>query len=184
MTLTYAQRWPNGAITSKLRTIAVAAMVGFAAAFSLGVNAQAATEINVQEGYAVHGYDVVAYFTVGQPTPGSDQFTAVHDNVTYRFSSSKNRDTFTADPAAYAPQYGGYCAFGTSVGRKFDGDPHAWRIIDGKLYLNLNKKVQATWLKDVPGYIRGADNNWPIIVSLTDAVLETNPPAGLTQGAI
>jgi len=184
MTFTRTQQWPHTAITNKLRTIAVAAMLGLAAVFSLGTNAQAATEVNVQDGYAVHGYDVVAYFTVGQPTVGSDRFTADYKNATYRFASSENRDAFSANPAAYAPQFGGYCAFGTSVGRKFDGDPHAWRIIDGKLYLNLNKKVQATWLKNTAGYIRGANNNWPIIASLTDAELEANAPAGLTQGAI
>ncbi len=159
------------------------AAVAIVLATALG-GAQAAQEVNINDGYAVHGYDVVAYFTVGQPTVGNDRYTADYHGATYRFASAAHRDTFAADPAKYAPQYGGFCAFGTSVGRKFDGDPHAWRIVDGKLYLNLNKKVQARWLQDPEGYIRGADHNWPIIASLTDAQLVSNSPEGLSQGAI
>ena len=184
MTITRAQQWPQAPIANKIRTIAVAAMLGLVTVFSLAANAQAAQEVNIQDGYAIHGYDVVAYFTVGRATPGVDRFTAEYQNVTYRFASSDNRDAFAADPASFAPQYGGYCAFGTAFGRKFDGDPHAWRIIDGKLYLNLSKKVQVRWLTDTAGFIRGANHNWPIIASLTDVVLAANSPAGLTQGAI
>ena len=58
------------------------------------------------------------------------------------------------------PQYGGYCAYGVSVGAKFDGDPHLWKVVDGKLYLNLNEGVQKIWAKDVPGNIEKADRNW------------------------
>lgn len=145
--------------------------------------AAAETEVNIVDGYAVHGYDVVAYFTKGKPVEGNDQFTAQHEGATYRFANAENRDRFTADPAQYAPQYGGYCAFGTAMGRKFDGDPHAWAIVDDKLYLNLNKNVQARWKEDVPGFIRGAENNWPLIRSVADASLEASPPAGVTVGA-
>ena len=171
-------------IASKIRTIALAIMLGLGAALTVGSNAQAAEEVNINDGYAVHGYDVVAYFTVGQPTEGNDQFIAEYQGARYRFASAAHRDKFAADPATYAPQYGGYCAFGASVGRKFDGDPNVWRIVDGKLYLNLNKKIQARWLQDPEGYIRGANHNWPIIANLADAQLESNPPEGLTQGVI
>ncbi len=166
------------------RTIRTAVIgVGLALA-TLAGSATAETEVNINSGYAVHGYDVVAYFTKGQPTEGSDEFQATYDGATYRFASAEHRDAFAADPAKYAPQYGGYCAFGTAMGRKFDGDPHAWKVVDDKLYLNLNKNVQERWLTDVPGFIRGAENNWPIIRSIGDASLESSPPAGLTQGAI
>ncbi len=166
------------------RTIC-AAVIGVGLALgTLAGTAKAETEVNVTEGYAVHGYDVVAYFTKGEPTEGSDEFQATHEGVTYRFASAEHLDAFTADPAKYAPQYGGYCAFGTAMGRKFDGDPTAWRIVDDKLYLNLNKNIQERWLADVPGFVRGAENNWPIIRSVDDASLESSPPAGLTQGAI
>jgi len=143
----------------------------------------AATEVNIVDGFAVHGYDVVAYFKQGRPVPGVNGFTADYDGATYRFASAANRDAFAADPDRYAPQYGGYCAFGTAMGRKFDGDPTAWAIVDGKLYLNLNKDVQAKWKQNVPGYLRGAENNWPLIRSLADATLEASPPAGVTLGA-
>ena len=145
--------------------------------------ATAETEVNIVEGYAVHGYDVVAYFTQGKPVVGNDRYTAQYEGATYRFASAAHRDTFTADPAQYAPQYGGYCAFGTAMGRKFDGDPSAWAVVDGKLYLNLNKNIQARWKKDVPGFIRGAENNWPLIRSVADASLEASSPAGVTIGA-
>lgn len=163
------------------RTLLVAFGLGVAAL--IGQNAKAAEEVNIVGGYAVHGYDVVAYFTEGEPTPGKDEFTAEHEGATYRFASAENRDAFQADPAKYAPQYGGYCAFGTAQGRKFDGDPNAWKIVDGKLYLNLNKKVQDIWLKDVPGYVRGADHNWPLIRPIADSRLESSAPDGITLGA-
>lgn len=184
MANTILQQLHPSPIASKIRTIALAIMLGVGAALTAGSGVQAAEEVNINDGYAVHGYDVVAYFTVGQATEGNDQFIAEYQGAQYRFASAENRDRFNEDPAKYAPQYGGFCAFGTSVGRKFDGDPNAWRIVDGKLYLNLNKKVQARWLQDPEGYIRGADHNWPIIASLPDAQLASNPPEGLTQGAI
>lgn len=141
------------------------------------------TEVNIVEGYAVHGYDVVAYFKQGKPVAGDSRFTAQHEGVTYRFSSAEHRDAFTSDPASYAPQYGGYCAFGAAMGRKFDGDPNAWAIVDGKLYLNLNKNIQARWKENVPGFVKGANNNWPLIRSIADAQLEVSAPEGVTLGA-
>ena len=168
----------------KIRTFALALMMAIGGAVTAASGAQVVGEVNVNDGYAVHGYDVVAYFTVSQPTAGDDRFTAEYQGAQYRFASPENRDRFKQDPAKYAPQYGGFCAFGTSVGRKFDGDPHAWRIVDGKLYLNLNQTIQARWLQDTAGYIRGANHNWPIIANVPDAELEANPPEGLSLGAV
>ena len=183
MNNTVLRQPPLSRIAGKIRSIALATLLGFGAAFAAGSAAQALEEVNIRDGYAVHGYDVVAYFTVGQPTKGVDRFTAEYQGATYRFANAAHRDTFTADPAKYAPQYGGYCAFGTAVGRKFDGDPNAWRIVEGKLYLNVNKQVQARWLKDTAGFIRSADRNWSIIANLPDSQLASNPPEGLTLGA-
>ncbi len=173
-------------MTSAIQKFARAQVLAALAVAVLAMGAsgvQAADEVNIVDGAAVHGYDVVAYFTDGKPVQGSADFTAKHDGATYRFSSAQNRDRFAADPAAYAPQYGGYCAFGTAMGRKFNGDPHAWAIVDDKLYLNLNKNVQARWKTDVPGFIKGADNNWPLIREIADSQLESTPPAGITEGA-
>jgi YHS domain-containing protein len=165
------------------RTLLVAFAFGLGAATLTGQTARAAEEVNIVDGYAVHGYDVVAYFTDGKPTEGDSTYTADYNGATYRFASAANRDAFAADPGKYAPQYGGYCAYGTAQGRKFDGDPTAWRIVDDKLYLNLNANVQKIWLKDVPGYVRGADNNWLIIRPIPDSQLASTSPDGITLGA-
>lgn len=134
----------------------------------------AADEVNVTENdIAVSGYDTVAYFTAGKPTKGKTKYTATHDGAIYQFASSGNRDLFKADPEKYAPQYGGFCAFGVTVNRKFNGDPESWYIADGKLYLNLNKDVQKVWLGDVPGNIEQAEEIWPEIEGSTDAYLES-----------
>ncbi len=149
----------------------------------LGFAARAAEGVNIVDGYAVHGYDVVAYFTKGKPTIGTDLYTTEYDGARYRFASAESRNLFLASPELYAPQYGGYCAFGTAFGRKFDGDPTAWKIVDGKLYLNLNKNVQAKWLIDPEGFIRSADNNWLIVKNIPDTQLVSSQPAGLILGA-
>lgn len=117
---------------------------------------------------AIKGYDTVSYFTQSTPVKGSHEFTATHKNAIYYFSSAENRDTFRANPAKYAPQYGGYCAMGVALEKKFETDPNAWRIVDGKLYLNLNKDIQKKWLTDVPGHISTSEQNWPEI-KFTDA---------------
>lgn len=112
---------------------------------------------------ALHGYDPVTYFKAGKPKHGKAGITAVHDGVIYRFAAAANRDAFQRDPAKYAPQYGGFCAMGTAMGLKLDVDPQAWRVVDGKLYLNLNKEVQKKWLSDVPGHVKTANTKWPEI---------------------
>ena len=132
--------------------------------------AQAADELNVVPGLsiagaplALHGYDPVAYFTQGKPVRGSDALAHVHEGAAYRFSSQQHLDAFERNPGRYLPQYGGFCAYGVAVGKKFDGDPNLWKIADGKLYLNLNEEIYATFLQDVDGNIDRADGNWPRI---------------------
>ncbi|XPF94523.1 YHS domain-containing (seleno)protein [Colwellia sp. RE-S-Sl-9] len=115
---------------------------------------------------AIQGYDPVSYFENSQPTIGNANYTATYKGGIYRFSSEENRDTFKSSPEKYAPQYGGYCAFGVSMEKKFDTDPLAWKIVDNKLYLNLNKSVQKKWLTDVSGYLNTANENWPEIKSV------------------
>ncbi|MFC3120290.1 YHS domain-containing (seleno)protein [Agaribacter flavus] len=121
---------------------------------------------------AIKGYDTVAYFTQGSAVEGSSKYTATYKNAIYQFSSEKNRDLFRSNPEKYAPQYGGFCAFGVTMERKFDTDPTAFKIVDNKLYLNLNSQVQERWLTDVPGFIGSADGIWGDIKSKTDAELE------------
>jgi|KBSMisStaDraftv2_1062788.scaffolds.fasta_scaffold86596_4 hypothetical protein len=114
-------------------------------------------------GIALHGYDAVAYFDGGAPKLGDAEIALVHDDATYRFSSKANLDKFVAKPADYVPRFGGFCAFGASVGAKFDGDPQIWRIVDGRLYLNLSKGIQQEWVKDIPGNVVKANANWPAL---------------------
>lgn len=113
---------------------------------------------------AVNGYDPVAYFAEGKPVEGSARFESRYKDATWRFASAANKAAFDADPAKYAPQYGGYCAWAVSQGYTAKGDPANWRIVDGRLYLNYNADVQQTWEKDIPGNIRKADGNWPKVI--------------------
>lgn len=122
----------------------------------------AATAVNVDSnGLALKGYDPVAYFDTAGPTVGSSKWTAQHDGGTYRFTTAAHRDMFKANPAKFVPMYGGFCAMGVALEKKLDVDPMAWRVVDGKLYLNVNKDVQKRWLDDVPGHIDQANKNWP-----------------------
>ena len=102
----------------------------------------------------------MAYFTDAKPVAGSAQFEHSWNGATWRFASAEHRDLFAANPAKYAPQYGGYCAYGVSKGGKYPIDPQAWSVIDGKLYLNYDLDVQKTWSKDTKGFIAKADGNW------------------------
>jgi len=133
----------------------------------LAVPVQAA-EPQVYTGFlsslAVNGYDPVAYFTDGRPVEGSPEFESRYKDATWRFASAANKAAFEAEPAKYAPQYGGYCAWAVSQGYTAKGDPANWRIVGGKLYLNYNAEVQQTWQKDIPGNVRKADGNWPKVI--------------------
>jgi YHS domain-containing protein len=111
-------------------------------------------------GTALKGYDAVAYHTLGKPIEGNRQFTYKWSGATWHFISSKHRDLFAVDPVRYAPAYGGYCAYAMAQGAMVDIDPNAWRIINGTLYLNVNKDVQRTWAQNIFGYIRRADGHW------------------------
>lgn len=126
----------------------------------LGLSGTVAAENYANSTPAIQGYDVVSYYTGKRPIRGNGNFVAVHEGTSYQFSSTDNQKAFEKNPGKYVPAYGGYCAFGASVGKKFFGDPEVWRIIDGTLYLNLDNGIQAEWLKDVPRRIEKANNNW------------------------
>jgi hypothetical protein len=113
---------------------------------------------------AVGGYDPVAYFTEGKPVAGKKEISFTWRGVSWRFANEKNLETFKAKPETYAPQYGGYCAWAVSQGYTAKGDPRAWSIVDGKLYLNYNADVKKTWDKDTSGNITKADTNWPKVL--------------------
>lgn len=114
---------------------------------------------------AVSGYDPVAYFTVGKPVKGDAKFKMTYKGAEFRFASAENLAKFKANPAAYAPQYGGYCAWAVSQGYTASGDPKVWKVVNGKLYLNYNAEVGQRWGKNIPGHIKAADGNWPKLLA-------------------
>jgi len=122
--------------------------------------------VNTEHGLAIKGYDPVAYFTAGKPTPGLAQFSVTYNGAVYRFSSSANRDSFVAAPARFLPQYGGYCAYAIALNTIADIDPDEWAIVNSKLYLNNNFLSQTLWSLDKSGYIASGDQNWPRVPKL------------------
>ncbi len=135
--------------------------------FSITVLAHAAGESPVntdKNGTAVKGYDPVAYFVQNRPVKGRAEISLSWGGATWRFASEENRDLFQSDPERYSPQYGGYCAYAMASGELADIDPSAWKIVQGKLYLNFNRRIQRRWEKDIPGYIEKADKYWPAVL--------------------
>ncbi len=120
--------------------------------------------IYANDGVAVDGSDVVAYFTEGKPVSGKSDITHDWMGATWRFATEANRSAFAADPEQYAPQYGGYCAYAVSEGYTASTTPAAWKIVDGKLYLNYSRRVQRIWERDIPTRISNADANWPTVL--------------------
>ena len=115
-------------------------------------------------GLGAKGYDAVAYIMAGKAAPGSDRYVTEYGGVKWQFSSAENLATFKSDPAKYAPQYGGFCAWGASVGKLFDVDPvNGWQIVEGKLYLNFNADINATFGKDPQSFISQANRNWTLL---------------------
>ena len=113
---------------------------------------------------AIRGYDPVAYFTEGKAVKGDKDFTIGWQGADWRFANAGNRDLFSEDPEKYAPQYGGYCAWAVSRNYTAPTDPDAFTVVDGKLYLNYNKRVMRQWLEDRDRNIEQADENWPTVL--------------------
>ncbi|MEO0990374.1 MAG: YHS domain-containing (seleno)protein [Pseudomonadota bacterium] len=142
-----------------------------AAAFAaLSLPAFAGPQFVDGTGFAVSGYDVVAYRSLDQAPVGTSQpeavrgnadITADYNGATFAFATEENRDLFVSNPAYYAPAYDGHCAYGVSKGGKVPGNPNLWRIVDDTLYLNITDVVVGFWEEDIPGNITLAEGNWP-----------------------
>lgn len=115
-------------------------------------------------GVALDGYDPVAFFTDSKPVNGDPGISATHAGATYFFASQRHKTLFESNPEKYVPQYGGYCAFGVSVGALFPVDINTWQIRNDKLYLNLNPAILAEFNKDLDGHVAKANRNWPDLV--------------------
>lgn len=140
-----------------------------AAALMIASAAQAGPQYVDETKFAVSGYDVVAYHDleqvpvgVRQPeaVAGNASITAEYNGSVWAFATEENRDKFLASPEAYAPLYDGHCAYGVSQGGKVPANPNLWRIVDGKLYLNITPNVVGFWEADIPGLIGTAEENW------------------------
>ena len=146
------------------------AALTLAASLAFASAAFAADEVNVSSGLTaagaplgLHGVDPVAFLELGNRVEGSARHTAVHEGVAYYFETAANKQAFEADPAAYLPRNGGFCTFGVSVGKKFDGDPQYAAIVDDKLYVFLNEEIFQLFQKDRAGTIAKAAETWPTI---------------------
>ncbi len=142
--------------------LGAAGLVVLLAAPAFAQHGQTALNITA-DGLALRGHDPVAYFTEAQAVLGRAEFVATHGGATYRFVTAAHRDLFVASPESYLPQYGGYCAMGVAIGKKLDGDPMLWRVVDGKLYLNVNEDAQRMWLRNPAREIGRADGNWSVV---------------------
>lgn len=141
------------------RLAVVVVVAGIFGAMTL--RGQSAGVVNAKSGVALGGYDVVAYFTMNRAVPGEQAFSHSWNGVAWQFASAAHRDAFAQAPEKFAPQFGGFCAYGVSRGYAVDIDPEAFSVVDGQLYLNYSKRVQGTWNQDRPGYIEKARRNWP-----------------------
>ncbi len=139
--------------------------VAFATVLIFTVPVLAADVINSNWQGAIAGYDPVAYHTAGKPVKGVSNFTTEWKGAKWYFVSAENRDRFAAEPEKFAPQYGGYCAYGVAKGSAAEIDPEAWHIVRGKLYLNYSKGIQRKWVDNQVKYITAADKNWPNVLN-------------------
>jgi hypothetical protein len=148
---------------TRRRWVSICSAIVFGAA--VAATAAAKPLVNVSRGeLALRGHDAVAYWTEGRPALGTAHFEHRWNGAVWRFATAANRDAFAKDPARYAPEFGGYCAYAVSRGYTADADPSAWRIVDGRLYLNYSRRVQALWEQDIQGNIAKGRSNWPAVL--------------------
>ena len=145
-------------------TVLFAFFIGAALAAMPAAAAEKDPVFSTRGNLAIRGHDPVAYFTEGKAVKGDRDFTLGWQGADWRFASAGNRDLFAASPETYAPQYGGYCAWAVSRNYTAPTDPDAFTIVDGKLYLNYNRKVMEQWLEDRDRNIEKADGNWPAVL--------------------
>jgi hypothetical protein len=151
-------------MTTRRMVLAAFGLAPFVLARPTPVSA-ATPEIYAEDGIAIDGTDAVAYFSEGRPREGLPAHELQWRGAVWRFSSDANRALFAANPEAYAPQYGGWCAWAVAEGYTASTVPDAWRIVNDRLYLNFSRGVQRRWERDIPGNIARADANWPDVLA-------------------
>ena len=152
-----------------VRKLLLASALSAVTALSVAGAAQAGEQYVDETGFAVSGYDTVAFFELKQAPvgerqpeagPGRAGITTEYNGATWAFASEANRDKFLADPGKYVPAYDGHCAYGISQGGKVPANPNLWRIVDGKLYLNITPTVVGFWVDDIDGNLKKSEANW------------------------
>ena len=152
---------------SVLALLAAGTLAPVLAAPVYALDPKSTAPINLDKtGLALRGYDPVNYFTAGKPSLGAAAFRSQWDGATYAFATAANKALFDATPEKYVPKYGGFCAYATSQGYKADADPTAWKIVDGRLYVNYDHSVAKHWASKQTAYIKTAEMNWPKVQSL------------------
>jgi hypothetical protein len=134
-------------------------MLAMAAAERAALAAEAAPRV-ADKRLALNGYDPVSYFTEGHPEKGSAEYYAAFDDATYWFKSAEHRTMFVADPDHFAPQFAGYCTVALSRGVKYEADPEAWAIADGRLYVFGSKGAVPVFQAQTASVIEKATHNW------------------------
>ena len=149
-----------------MKTTILMALLTVMAVFSAPTKANAADPIYTStfSNTAVGGYDTVSYFSNQGPVKGKSEFSTDWKGAKWNFANAENLASFKSNPEKYAPQYGGYCAWATSQGKLAKGAPEQWHIHNGKLYLNLNKKIKKTWLTDKVEFIKLADSKFDALI--------------------
>jgi YHS domain-containing protein len=120
-------------------------------------------EVFSKSNQAIQGYDPVAYFKDAKPVKGREEFFHPWRGALWYFSNQQNLDAFKSNPEKFAPQFGGYCAYGVADGHKATTSPDAWTVVNEKLYLNYNKEVRELWKKGQKTFIEKANTNWPTV---------------------
>ncbi len=144
-------------------TIALAAVLAAAPAYAVDENNVAPGLTAAGAPLGLHGVDPVAFIEIGNRVEGRAEYSAVHEGVAYYFSTEENQEIFEDDPSRYLPENGGFCTYGVSVGKKFDGDPQFASVVNGKLYVFLNEEIFQLYQKDRAGTIAKAAENWRAI---------------------
>ncbi len=148
--------------------VTLAASLAFVPAPALAYDVKSTAAVNVdKDGVILRNFDATTYGPDATPKTGIAEYTASADGAVYRFASSSARDQFAANPASYVPGFGGFCATGAAFGKKLDGDPEIFRILDGALYVFVNQKAVEVWDKDPAGTLAKAKANWPMIYDKT-----------------
>jgi len=142
------------------------AVVAAAVPASVPAATTPAPEVSAEADHlAARGYDVTAYFLHGKPVRGSKEHQFRYKGATWLFASAETLAKFKADPTAFEPQFGGYCAWAVSQGYIAPGDPDQWKIVDGKLYLNFNARAKELWEADQADAIKRGRANWPGVLT-------------------